>query len=128
MVADYYPKEQRPLAMSVLIAGSFAAALFALTGGAWIAQQYGWRMVFIVAGVPGLALALLMRITVPEPRRGAWDRPVVYAQVPLLQILRGIFSSAAFRYLTLANGFAMFWFMGMTTWNISFLIRNLSSG
>ena len=124
MVADYYPKEQRPLAMSVFIAGPFAAVLFALAGGAWIAQQYGWRMAFIVAGALGLALALLMRITVPEPRRGAWDRPVVYAQVPLLQTLHGILSSAAFRYLTLANGLAMFWFTGMTTWNISFLIRS----
>ena len=124
MVADYYPKGQRPLAMSVLTASSFSTALLALAGGAWIAQQYGWRMVFIVAGTPGLAVALLMRITVPEPRRGAWDRPVVYAQVPLLQTLRGILSSAAFRYLALGNGFAAFWFTGMTTWNISFLIRS----
>ena len=124
MVADYYPKEQRPLAMSVIAAGTFASALFVMAGGAWIAQQYGWRMAFFVAGAPGLALALLMRATVPEPRRGAWDTPVVYAQVPLLQTLRGILSSAAFRYLTLANGFATFWFIGMTTWNISFLIRS----
>ena len=124
LVADYYPKEQRPLAMSVLATGSFVAALFAMAGGAWIAQQYGWRMAFVAAGAPGLALALLMRITVPEPRRGAWDRLVVYAQVPLLQTLRGILSSAAFRYLTLANGFSTFWFIGMTTWNISFLIRS----
>ena len=124
MVADYYPKEQRPLAMSVLATGSFVSALFALAGGAWIAQQYGWRMAFIVAGMPGIALALLMRVTVPEPRRGAWDAPAVYAQMPLLQTLREIFSSVAFRYLTLANGFATFWLVGMTTWNISFLIRS----
>ena len=124
MVADYYPKEQRPLAISVLTAGSFSTALFVMAGGAWVAQQYGWRMTFFVAGAPGLALALLMWTTVPEPRRGAWDRPVVYAQVSLLQTLRGILSSTAFRYLMLANGFATFWFLGMTTWNISFLIRS----
>ncbi len=124
MIADYYPREQRPLAMSVLTAGSFVAALFAIAGGAWIAQQYGWRMAFFMAGLPGIVLALLMWTTVPEPRRGAWDTPAVYIQVPLLQTLRGILSSAAFRYLMLANGFATFWLMGMTTWNISFLIRS----
>ena len=110
--------------MSVLAAGSFVSALFAMAGGAWIAQQYGWRMAFVAAGAPGLALALLMRITVPEPRRGTWEAPAVYAQAPLLQTLRGILSSAAFRYITLANGFSTFWFIGMTTWNISFLIRS----
>ena len=124
MVADYYPKEQRLLAISVLAVGSFSSALFVMAGGTWIAQQYGWRMAFILTGAPGLALALLMWATVPEPRRGAWDGPVVYAQVPLLQTLREILSSTAFRYIMLANGFFTFWFVGMTTWNISFLIRS----
>ena len=124
MVADYYPREQRPLAMSVLTAGSFVAALFAVAGGAWIAQQYGWRMAFFMAGFPGIVLALLMWATVPEPRRGTWDAPAIHAQVPLLQTLRGILSSAAYRYIMIANGFATFWLMGMTTWNISFLIRS----
>jgi len=124
MTADYYPKEQRPLAMSVLAVGGFASALFSIAGGAWIAQQYGWRMAFFMAGLPGIALALLLWMTVPEPRRGVWDTPTVYAQAPLLPTLRGILSSAAFRYIMIANGFAVFWVVGMSTWNISFLIRS----
>jgi len=124
MIADYYPKEQRPMAMSVTTAGSSAATLFAVAGGAWIAQQYGWRMTFFMAGLPGIVLAFLMWATVPEPRRGTWDTPTIYAQAPLLQTLREILSSAAFRYVMLANGFAVFWLIGMTTWNISFLVRS----
>ena len=124
MIADYYPMEQRPLAMSVVTAGSSAATLFAVAGGAWIAQQYGWRMTFFMAGLPGIVLALLMWTTVPEPRRGTWDTPAIYAQMPLLQTLRGIWSSAAFRFIMIANGFATFWLIGMTTWNVSFLVRS----
>lgn len=124
MMTDYYPKEQRPLAMSVFMVGPIVAALFAMAGGTWIAQQYGWRMAFFIAGLPGIALALLMWMTVPEPRRGTWDTPAVYAQAPLLPTLRAILSSAAFRSIMIANGFAMFWFIGMSTWNISFLVRS----
>ena len=124
MTADYYPKEQRSMAMSVLAAGAYVGILFAVAGGAWIAQQHGWRMAFLMAGVPGIILALLLWTTVPEPLRGTWDTPATYAQVPLLQTLRGILSSAAFRYIMLAIGFASFWTVGMTTWNVSFLIRS----
>ena len=124
MMADYYPREQRPLAMSVFAAGTFVSSLFAIAGGAWIAQQYGWRMAFVMAGLPGIALALLLWMTVPEPHRGTWDSPAEYTQAPLLQTLRGILSSAAFRYIMLANGFAVFWLMGMSTWNVSFLVRS----
>lgn len=123
MVADYYPKNQRPLAMSVLTTGSFIAALFAVAGGAWIAEQYGWRTAFVVAGLPGIALAVLMWMTVPEPPRGAWDSVADDAQAPLLHTLRDILRTAVFRYIMIANGFAAFWLIGMNTWNISFLIR-----
>jgi MFS family permease len=65
-----------------------------------------------------------MWTTVPEPRRGTWDTPTIYVQMPFLQTLRGILSSAAFKYIMIANGFATFWLIGMTTWNISFLVRS----
>ena len=96
------------MAMSVLAAGGFVSTLFAVAGGAWIAQQYGWRMAFFMAGLPGMVLALLLWTTVPEPRRGTWDTPALYAQIPLLQTLREILSSAAFRYIMIAYGFAFF--------------------
>lgn len=124
MISDYYPTEQRPMAMSVFTAGIYIAPLFAIAGGAWIAQQYGWRMAFFMAGLPGIVLALLLWITVPEPRRGTWDAATIHAEMPLLQTLRGILSSVAFRYIMVAYGFATFWMVGMTTWNISFLIRS----
>lgn len=124
MVADYYPKKQRPMAMSVLATGSFLAGLFAVSGGSWIAAQHGWRMAFVVAGLPGIALAVLMWLTVVEPRRGAWDAIPASPRTPLPQTLRAILSSAAFRNITLANGCAAFWLVSMNTWNISFLIRS----
>jgi len=40
----------------------------ALAGG-WINAHYGWRAAFLVMGLPGLVLALVVRMTLKEPRR-----------------------------------------------------------
>ena len=39
--------------------------------GGWVNQHYGWRMAFFTAGLPGIALAAVLWLTVSEPRRGA---------------------------------------------------------
>ena len=124
MIADYYPKEQRPLAISLFTGGSYIAALFSMVGGTWIAHQWGWRMTFFVAGMLGIVLALIIWATVSEPRRSIGDAPATHAQTPLPQTLREILSSTAFRYITIANGVASFWIIAVITWNISFLIRS----
>jgi predicted MFS family arabinose efflux permease len=41
--------------------------------GGWVEQLYGWRAVFVVAGAPGIVLALLVRFTVTEPPRERFD-------------------------------------------------------
>ena len=38
-----------------------------------IAELWGWRYAFFVLGIPGALLALLVRLTVREPVRGAFD-------------------------------------------------------
>ena len=69
MVADLFPPRRQPLAMSVLgLASSIASlALFPIIGV--IGQHYGWRAMFVAAGVPGLILAPLFVLTVREPAR-----------------------------------------------------------
>ena len=38
--------------------------------GGWVNEFFGWRAAFLIVGLPGIALALLVRFTVPEPPRG----------------------------------------------------------
>lgn len=71
IIADLFRKARRPLALAIFgTANSIAfIALFPIAG--WIAETYGWRMMFVAAGAPGLVLALLFYLTVSEPQRGA---------------------------------------------------------
>ncbi len=70
MVSDLYPKERRSLAISVLMMGPHIGVLAAMVLGGWIAQEYGWRYVFIVFGAPGILLALLLRLIARDPGHG----------------------------------------------------------
>lgn len=68
LIVDYFPANRRAMASSVLNAGS-AAGYFAGVGiGGYIAATHGWRVAFLVAGVPGLLLALIAYFGLAEPR------------------------------------------------------------
>jgi MFS family permease len=73
MTADLFRPERRPMAYSIFAtATSISSVLFFPIAG-WVGQHYGWRQMFVVAGIPGLCLAALFLLTVREPRRGASD-------------------------------------------------------
>lgn len=69
LISDSYPPARRPLAMGTFYAGGMAGILIAWTVGGWIASEYGWRPAFLVAGPPGLLLALLVLWKGREPKR-----------------------------------------------------------
>ena len=69
MLADLFPREQLPRAVSFLNFGFIAGiGLSAIMGGAVIGVLKTWQLTFLVVGLPGLLVALLMR-TVVEPVR-----------------------------------------------------------
>ena len=51
-----------------LASGTNIAVLVGLFGGALLAEAYGWRNVFWVFGLPGVALAVLIRATIETAR------------------------------------------------------------
>lgn len=75
MISDMYPPQKRASAIGLLyMSGPIAGFVSAAVGG-WIAAEHGWRAAFFIAGLPGVLLALLLVLTVREPRRGRWDEP-----------------------------------------------------
>jgi MFS family permease len=73
MVADLYPVSQRGRVISILLAAQSIGIAFGLFFGGWLNQAFDWRTAFIVVGLPGLILAVVMIFTVTEPPRGMAD-------------------------------------------------------
>jgi MFS family permease len=69
LLGDYFPgSAERPRAMAIYMLASPAALLVSFVLGGWINEQYGWRVAFLVAGIPGVLIAAFVKLTVAEPR------------------------------------------------------------
>jgi MFS family permease len=68
LIVDYFPPERRASALAVLTSAATVGYLLGFGLGGYIAATHGWRAVFLLAGLPGLGLALLARYALAEPR------------------------------------------------------------
>lgn len=68
LLADYFPPEKRATALAIYSTGISIGTLLGMAIGGIVAEHYGWRAAFMVAGVPGLIFAVLAILTLREPR------------------------------------------------------------
>ncbi len=83
ITADLFPRERMPRGVAILQIGSIGGpaittliSFFALTAFLHMAPLHGpfgpirgWQLIFILVGLPGLLISLLMLFTMPEPAR-----------------------------------------------------------
>jgi MFS family permease len=106
LLSDYFPPERRASALATMSMGASLGVVVSFLAGGWISQWYGWRAVFVAYGLPGLALALLIRLTLREPPRGRFDPPGLRStRLPLRTALRFLLALPAYRHLV--AGFAL---------------------
>jgi len=125
VVSDYFPKEKRATAMSVLLLAPPLGAFLGSAGGATIAQLYGWRAAFLIAAIPGVLLAALALLTVAEPPRGQHDRLGEAGDVvpPLRAVLARMWRRHAFRHLLAGSAVASLVGFGLNAFLAAFLFR-----
>lgn len=128
LISDYFPKSRRGTAFSVFALGvPIGTSLGAALGG-WGNQVLGWRMTFILAGVPGLVIALILWLTVKEPPRGLSDgiaRGTERAPVPrMFDVLGTLWQRRSFRHLTLAAALHSVVWYASGAFNNAFLQRS----
>ncbi len=124
LLSDYFPPERRGFALGVYAAGiPIGASIGALAGG-WIGAFFGWRAAFMVVGLPGILLALVVLLSLREPRRGLSEGALVVGEAETLgSVLRFLLRLRSFRHLTLAAALHAFYGYGAATFLPSFLAR-----
>ena len=131
IISDIFPPERRAGALSFYSTGVNIGVLFGFLAGGWLNEFFGWRVAFVVVGLPGILIALLVRFTLREPIRGMADKKVAADKAePLGHVLSLLWSRVSFRHMALAaaaNAFAVY---SMNSWTASFFIRSygLTSG
>ena len=74
MISDLYAPKERAFALGIYTSGIGLGILAGFMIGGFVYQAFGWRVAFFVAGIPGVLLALLVWLTVKEPKRGAVEQ------------------------------------------------------
>jgi MFS family permease len=70
LISDYYEPKRRASALSVYSFGIPLGTMIGAVAGGLIAKTFGWQMAFMVVGLPGVAVALALKVLVKEPPRG----------------------------------------------------------
>ena len=121
MIADLFPDGRRSTALAVFSTGVPIGILLGLVGGGWLNQAFNWRTAFVVVGLPGLAVSLLVLLTVREPMR--IHSLTKSSPGTLREALKGLWAVRSFKYVTLAAAIHAFTAYGAQQWNPAFLIR-----
>ena len=126
LLADYFRREQLARAMGFLTLGATIGTVTGLIAGGVLADRFGWRMAFVLLGLPGVLHALLIFLTVREPRRGRYapagaDPP---RQRPLGETLARLLRNKVF--LGVVAGFAVQIMIGyaLAIWMAPIMSRN----
>jgi predicted MFS family arabinose efflux permease len=124
LLSDYFPPERRATALGIFSLGVPIGTLVGYSLGGWIGEHHGWRAAFVWIGLPGIALALLVRLSVREPRRGAFDAGAhAGARASTGEVLRQLVALRTFRWIVPAVSLAAFSGYGFAIWKPVFLMR-----
>ncbi len=126
MISDIFAEKERATALSVYSIGIYIGILIGFALGGFIADAFGWRMAFFVVGLPGIAVAIFLRLTVREPIRGWSEKREAEAgdAPPFLEVMRFLWSRRTFRHLALAGSLQATVIYGVGNWLPSFFLRN----
>ena len=125
IISDKFAPQRRPLALTVFSLGASLGAWVGASIVGSIAQIHGWRAAFLSLGIPGVALALIVRLTLREPRRGQMDSSAIpSAPAKLGATLRFIASQRSAVHLLIGGTVATFWSWGLMWWAPTFLVRS----
>lgn len=106
LLQDYFPKKRRATAIAIYMSGIFIGAGLAgvvagpliswwdslLAAGVAPFQRSSWQMVFIIAGTPGIFLAILVWSTIREPARSSGQTQPASEAAPIRGVLADLAS------------------------------------
>lgn len=131
IISDYFPFAKRATALSIYSVGIYIGIMLGYLGGGWVNEFFGWRMAFFAVAIPGVLLAVIVRLTIKEPARGMSDNLAqVDAPPPFIESVKRLWRIKSFPYICLGSAFTAFVGYGVGNFAPSYFIRmhGLSSG
>ena len=128
IISDMYPKEERASALGVYSMGiplGVMAAYFAtasLMGAS--NDDVNWRAIFIVLGLTGIALAIIVKLVIKEPVRGAMEvkDETEIIKPPFITSVKTLLAIPAWRAMCFGSAFGAFVSYSASAFQTKYLI------
>ena len=130
LLTDYFRKEELGRAMGFYFLGPTIGTASGLMVGGYLAHLVGWRMAFILLGVPGMLFALFVFLTIREPREGRPPPPPTTSFMQGLKVWRAgiaaLFANRLYVAATLAFACMIVIGYGFATWLAAIMLRSFA--
>jgi MFS family permease len=143
VIADHYSREERPRAMALYFQGGALSLGSGYFLGGWLNQLYGWRVTFVLLGVPGVIIAVVAWCTLREPRKnrasGDTDGGHALSDTPkdasplttppsLKEVCTTLWRNRTFRCLLSFYSVGSLFSTGLAQWLPAFFMRSYGMG
>ena len=122
LLSDLFSWRTRAFAMSVFSIGASLGSMLGSTAG-YISDVWGWRAAFFALGIPGVLLAVAVRLSVEEPQRGGLDARSE-SPATLRETFRFVMSQPALVHAIAAASVWTLWSWGLMWWLPALLVRS----
>lgn len=135
LIADQFTRAERPRAVATFMLGAPVGCVIGYLATGWLNELYGWRITFIVLGLPGLVLGALVWFTLRDPTRET--SPIlghrataesVQTQPGFKEVCVTLWKQRTFRHLLLGFSVMAFFTNGVAQWQPAFFIRSFGLG
>jgi len=106
MISDLFTADRRATALGIYALGIPVGTMIGNLAGGYLNEALDWRTAFVLVGLPGVLIALLLRFTVAEPVRGFSERAAQArtAAPPVGFVFKALWGRKSFRYMTIGGG------------------------
>lgn len=123
IISDIFPANKRATALSIYSLGIYGGVLVGYVAGGYLAAAFNWRIAFVVVGLPGILLAIMVRCFIHEPPRGLAEAKADVAPGRFGEVAAILWRSLAFRHMSLACALHAFVTYGLGAFIPIFLVR-----
>jgi predicted MFS family arabinose efflux permease len=126
LVGDYFPAPaEGARAMTVYWLANPLAALISFIVGGWLSDLYGWRITFFVMGIPAVLVAVIVKMTIHEPRMHLNQEQEPHGELPsLAQVVTTLWCQRSSRHLGIAIILLFAMSLGLAPWYAAFMMRS----
>lgn len=140
LIADHFSRSERPRAVAIYMLGAPLSVIIGFLVTGYLNELYGWRVTFMLLGLPGLVVAALAWLTLRDPRQrrqlaNAPTSPILdpashikdaeeHGPPTLVEVCVTLAANKTYRNLLFCTSVQYFFGYGITQWQPTFFIRS----